>query len=399
MGSYRLIKSLIQEIAKGIDRLIDTNVLTGRERVAVYGLERYSFAIRTIMEHRNMVISCYVSEDHTQVIQQRRKIKDFVCRYLSNDRDVIDIVDLDEYLERKERDVLLIADPGYHSIAARMDALGLKENKDYYMVYDFSDEDINRIVTGRRLISVDEMKHKEKAMLKFIDRYCNENRFRYWVCGGTLLGTIRHKGFIPWDDDIDIFLPMPDFLKFTLSLKNNPEYELMGYGTDGGEDFIEPYAKLLEKKTVLVENIGTLRKVSSVWVDVFPIIGLPGDERQRHSFFNEYQEIEKSAWQDFYKTDGDIAVFKKWFVTQKEYLQKYDFDTAEYVGVLGTLYGKRDCASKSVYDDTIRMRFEDIEVNVPIGYDEYLSNHYGSNYMDLPPIEKRVALHDIKAYE
>lgn len=399
MGSYRLIRSLIHEIASGIDRLIGTGNLEGGSSITLYGLNRYSFAMRTILEHRGLVVSCYVSEDEAEVIKKKREIKDFACKFLSSERDIINILSLSEYIERHEENKLLIADADYQEIAARLDSMGLKENKDFFKICDFEDPEIEEIVSGRRLLSVDEMKAKEKAMLSFIDKYCRKKGLRYWVCGGTLLGAVRHEGFIPWDDDIDVFLPMPDYLKFTESFRDDPDYELMGYGTEGGEDFIEPFAKLLEKDTVLDENIGTLRKVSAVWVDVFPIVGLPDDERVRHRFFSEYREIEKSAWQDFYKTDGDIGVFKKWFVKQKQYLHRYDFDNAGYVGVLGTLYDEKDSTTRSVYNDTIRMKFEDIEVNAPGGYKEYLSNHYGSNYMDLPPIEKRITIHDIKAYE
>ncbi len=399
MSGYRLIRSLIGEIANGLDKLIDSGKLNGGSRIALYGLDRYSFAMRTILEHRGLSVSCYVSEDEAEVIKKRREIKDFACKFLSADRDVIDILGLTEYLDSHKGSMLLIADAAYKDIASRLGALGLKEDKVFFKICDFFDEEIEEIVSGRRLLSVDEMKAKEKAMLSYIDEYCRKNGLRYWVCGGTLLGAVRHKGFIPWDDDIDVFLPMPDYLKFTESFRDDPDYELMGYGTEGGEDFIEPFAKLLDKDTVLDESIGTLRKLSAVWVDVFPLVGLPDDDKERHRFFSEYREIEKSAWQDFYKTDGDIGVFKTWFVKQKEYLHRYDFDNAGYVGVLGTKYDEKDCTTRPVYDDTIRMKFEDIEVNAPAGFKEYLSNLYGSNYMDLPPIEKRITIHDIKAYE
>ena len=399
MAGYRLIRSLIGEVASGIDNLIDRGDLTGDRSIALYGLHRYSFAMRTILEHRGIGVLCYVSEDGAEVVKKRREIKDFAYKFLSNDRDIISIVSLDNYLDRARESLLLISDPGYQSIAARLRSMGLKENKDFFNVCDFFDPEIDGMVSGKRLLSVDEMKEKEKAMLSFIDAYCRENNLRYWVCGGTLLGTVRHKGFIPWDDDIDVFLPMPDYLKFTESLKNHPDYELMGYGTEGGEGFIEPFAKLLDRSTVLDENIGTIRKISAVWVDVFPLVGLPDDDGERHLFFSEYREIEKSAWQDFYKTDGNLGVFKKWFVKQKEYLHRYDFDSAGHVGVLGTHYDERDSTSRSVYNETVRMKFEDIEVNAPAGYKEYLSNLYGSDYMVLPPVEKRVVLHDIKAYE
>ena len=79
-------------------------------------------------------------------------------------------------------------------------------------------------------------------------------------------------------------------------------------------------------------------------------------------------------------------------------MSKYDFDEASYVGVLGTAYGERDCTTRRVYNGTLRMPFEDIEVNVPVGFEEYLGNLYGSDWMTLPDESKRKTHHNISAY-
>jgi lipopolysaccharide cholinephosphotransferase len=91
-------------------------------------------------------------------------------------------------------------------------------------------------------------------------------------------------------------------------------------------------------------------------------------------------------------------VFPKWYPKQKEFLEKYDFDRSEYVGVLGTAYGDKDSTTNKVYSDTLRAPFEDIEVNIPVGYKEYLDHLYGSDWMQLPEESKRKSLHEIKAY-
>jgi lipopolysaccharide cholinephosphotransferase len=138
--------------------------------------------------------------------------------------------------------------------------------------------------------------------------------------------------------------------------------------------------------------------VYPVWVDVFPLIGLPDDAKERHLFFTEYKELEKRIWEDFYAQDGDISVFSKWFPRQKEFFQRYEFDRTEYVGVLGTAYGERDSTGRAVYEQTLRLPFENIEVNVAAGYQEYLDHLYGTDWMQLPEESKRKSHHELKAY-
>ena len=95
--------------------------------------------------------------------------------------------------------------------------------------------------------------------------------------------------------------------------------------------------------------------------------------------------------------DGSFDSFGIHYEAQRQLLEKYDFDSSEYVGVPGTAYGERDCTTRKVYDDVVRMPFEDIMVNVPGGYDEYLTNLYG-DYMKMPRESDRVSVHLIEAY-
>lgn len=86
-----------------------------------------------------------------------------------------------------------------------MELLGYEENVQLFAVYDFRDNKLDNFLEKKVRMDLIEIKQIEKRMLAYVDNFCRKNKLRYWVCGGTLLGTIRHKGFIPWDDDIDIF--------------------------------------------------------------------------------------------------------------------------------------------------------------------------------------------------
>ena len=141
-----------------------------------------------------------------------------------------------------------------------------------------------------------------------------------------------------------------------------------------------------------------IRKVRPLTLDIFPLIGLPEKKEKRLLFFQEYYEVEKRIWEDFYANNGDLDVYNKWYSKQKEFLEAYDFEQSAYVGVLGTVYRERDYTKRTVYDSTLRLPFEDIEVNVPAGYQEYLDNLYGKGWQELPDESRRVSNHNVEAY-
>lgn len=399
MGSY-YIKSIIGEIARGIEDLVERNIVNGNRQVLLYGLDRYSFAMRTILFNLGYNnIEGYVSDDEAAVVQYRLEIKNFACKFLNQGSGLINVWTLAERLSPLDRDVLiLIASKTYAAEKAKLEAMGYRENAHYYIVYDFQDAELDALFEGKGRMSLGEIKQTEKQMLIYVDKLCTKYNLRYWVCGGTLLGTVRHKGFIPWDDDIDIFLPWQDYLKLIEVFEETERYGIMGFGTARGNNFLDAFAKVVDKRTIVNEDISTLRKVNPLWVDIFPLIGLPDGAGERHLFFTNYKELCRKIWQDFYATNGSADVFPRWSPRQREYLSKYDFDEASYVGVLGTAYGERDCTTRKVYDKTVRMPFEDIEVNVPAGYEEYLDNLYGKDWMQLPDESRRKTHHDIQAY-
>lgn len=126
-----------------------------------------------------------------------------------------------------------------------------------------------------RLISFEEHKKIQLSILRDIDVFCQKNQIKYFLAFGTLLGAIRHKGFIPWDDDIDIAMPRPDYNKFILSF-NGMVDNLKVLAPEIDLDYYAPYANVYDTRTVLEEK-GTshLKFEIGVKIDVFPIDGVP----------------------------------------------------------------------------------------------------------------------------
>lgn len=394
-----MIVSLIQRIAEGIDALIDNGTVSSKKRIVLYGLGRYSFAMRTILSHRDIAVDAYLTDDEAEAIGVRREIKDYASRFFRSERDVIDVLSIKDKIKVDGKDtVILVASADYKSICGKLSEIGLMEYKDFYKVYDCYEPDIDGFLKNKKRMSLEEIKLTSKQMLKVIDEYCSAKDLRVWASGGTMLGAVRHKGFIPWDDDIDVFLPIEDYMKLVHDFPEDDRYFFSGFGMPDGSEFMESYARMQDRKTWLDHDMLIVRRLEHVWLDVFPLVGLPSDEDERRKFFAEFREINKSIVQDFYKNDGSMDVFVRRFHDMDEYLFRYPFDEAEYVGVLGTRYWEKDCTPRSVYDQTIRMRFEDMEIGVPQGYDTYLTNLYGSDWHEIPNESRRAPLHRIRGY-
>ncbi len=140
-----------------------------------------------------------------------------------------------------------------------------------------------------RKITLDEMKSLELEMLKDVAAFCDKNHIRYYLSGGTLLGAVRHKGFIPWDDDIDIIMPRPDYMKFVSSYNgSHPLYYVKSIEND--PRYWRTFAKVFDSRTFLKEDAIRIDKPgNAVFIDIFPMEGLPPSRMQQYILFKEQE--------------------------------------------------------------------------------------------------------------
>lgn len=394
--SVYYLKSIIYEIAQEISRLIEKNIITNNKRIFLYGFDTYSFAMKTILANNGFKTDGYVSDDVEQIIAYKRQAK-AALHYLNSTRDMINISAIEEELIPFD-DSIIVLNASKDCPISKIINLGYHQNSHIFQVFDWEQNIFAETMRNKKRMNIRDIQDVAKEILCKVDAFCLENGIRYWVCGGTLLGTIRHKGFIPWDDDVDIFMPWDDYRRFISEFSYKGMYQIISPENVDRSDFYGLFSKIFDDKTMVMENEPLVRFIHPVAIDVFPLIGMPGKKEERCIFFRRYRELMHQITEDFYANNGDYGVYNKWYSAQKEFLEKYDFAQSDFVGVLGTGYGERDCASASIYDATIRLPFEDIRVNVPVGYREYLDNLYGKDWAELPPEEKRKSHHGMEAY-
>lgn len=268
-----------------------------------------------------------------------------------------------------------------------------------------------------REINLDEMKVIELNILKQIHEICIAQNYRYFLVGGTLLGAVRHKGFIPWDDDIDIGMPRPDYEKFIeYCTSNEVPFNLLCNKINSGYGYL--FSKAMDKNTVLIEESGNKNNIElGVYVDIFPIDGLGDTFEEALSNLNktrlDRELLVASNWRRFARSKTRAIYFEpirfafyclSRFASFEKLIQrietKYEvdaFDTKKYVGCICGSYRNKEIVEQMVFAEYEDIPFEDAVFKCPKNYDQYLSSIYG-DYMQLPPENKRVTHHSFKAY-
>lgn len=250
-------------------------------------------------------------------------------------------------------------------------------------------------------VSLTEMHQLQLRIMDCIHEYCVSNNIRYSLGGGTLLGAIRHKGFIPWDDDMDIMMPRPDYERFIKGFHKQYNYcEVQHWRYD--KSYYLPWAKVYDNRTVLQEKC--LR--TGVYIDIFPIDGIPSEEHH-----DQYARgYGKRAWRPMVFTRPFRERPFKWKIVSlillpknffhrlcDSYLMQYDFETSPCTGCTTGSYGKLEYMGPDTFKKYIDMDFEGRKLKAIAEYDAYLTKHYG-DYMQLPPEEKQVSHHKYECW-
>ncbi|NLZ75911.1 MAG: LicD family protein [Erysipelotrichia bacterium] len=265
-------------------------------------------------------------------------------------------------------------------------------------------------------LTLDEIKEVLIELLEEFDEICRKEGLNYSLGGGSAIGAVRHKGFIPWDDDIDVAMLRKDYNKFieyckthkttfkTCFHETNSNYYLM-FGK-----VYNPNTKFIQDKVISADQVG-------IALDIFPIDYLAKDYDTSLKLYKKSEFLRNllltKNWKKYYKgkSDNKILEIGRWmffalsrFLNGKKLIEKIEKiyinnkkENAEFAMCVCGVYEEKEIMSKKIYDEYMDIEFEGKNYMIFTKYDEYLRQMFG-DYMKLPPKEKQKPHHEYPAY-
>lgn len=273
---------------------------------------------------------------------------------------------------------------------------------------------------NKKELSIKETQAVSLEILHTIATICEEQHYRYALIYGTLIGAVRHHGFIPWDDDIDIMMPRPDYDKLLNYLREHIcEYpNLKVFNREECPEYPYMITRISDDRYV-IEMDNERPYGMGVFIDIYPYDGLGNTREEAVAYGLKGDLLSSLCYQstrEHFAIETTTSLIRKILkypvylfskMISKEYFQNKleklarvkDYDSSEYVGcVVWLSWGEKDIFSRKWFDETVFMPFEKYEFRVPKDYDKVLRHEYG-DYMQLPPEKDRVGHHFYKAYK
>lgn len=260
-------------------------------------------------------------------------------------------------------------------------------------------------------IGPDEIKRIQLDMLKDLHTFCMEHDINYSLAYGTLLGAVRHQGYIPWDDDVDLMMPRADYNRF-LKTYGNKTYRIVDMSVN--PDYGLSYAKVEDARTMMDENVEG-GSAYGVYIDVFPVDNVPDGMSERKIFYRKKSVLNTLFNLKTVRVAKGRSLLKNLVLlmshmllsfVSRQYLAhrmsemaiKFQGEKTSFMGIVAPADSRiEEVIPSCFFDEYIELPFEDVLVMSIKEYDKYLTAAYG-DYMQLPPVEKRVTHHAFRAY-
>lgn len=268
------------------------------------------------------------------------------------------------------------------------------------------------ILENQRMQKLRKIQLEQLELIHCFEKICDEEHLSYYMLHGTMLGAVRHKGYIPWDDDADFGMPRPDYEKFLL-VAGKYLHERMSL-EKGDTDTTYPYyySRLSSSNKSIVVGIGRDGRKEKVWVDIFPLDGMPTEKvvfiMHRFNLFIRRALFQYSRFDEIVNTSkagrpwyerfliflGKHLPIERCLSKEKERkkldkaLKKYPFEGSDYLVNFMGGYKLRELFRKDVFGKGAFYEFEGMSLRGPENYDYYLTQLYG-DYMTPPPESER----------
>ncbi len=255
------------------------------------------------------------------------------------------------------------------------------------------------------------IKNAELRIVNEINQICLRNNIKYSMIGGTLIGAVRHHGFIPWDDDIDLMMERSEYERFLSIAEKELSEEFYIADYEHTPSIGEPFTKIMMKNTVMKECFtGSSNAPAGIFVDIFPVDNAPESKIfktiQRYKNYSLRKKILIKSDYRFGKTGVKKIIYdalgKFTFESKSDLVRKYrnnqtkynHRNTAEYVSLCGAYDYNRETLPKQWLSEYIFLEFEGQKLMAFKDYDKIL-RHYFGDYMKLPPENERICRHAV----
>ncbi len=259
-------------------------------------------------------------------------------------------------------------------------------------------------------IDREKLKAIQLNLLKLFIEVCKKYNLKYYCVGGTLLGAVRHGGYIPWDDDIDVAMPREDYEKFLIDVRKDLPERYFIQTTETDKEYLQTFAKLRDSNTTYIETTSAKLNINhGVYIDVFVLDGYPKSKtaQKKLTIQKKVMEFYRSPKWNLEESAAKRKIRKlvaaicypvlspsKVIKSFEKMIKKYKCTECDYVISHGGAWGKKEIYPKCFFGEGSAGKFENIDVVFPDNYDDFLKHVYG-DYMKFPPPEEQVPHHDV----
>lgn len=380
LGTYNYVNEIYKELSS-----IDEKYHLTNKKVVLFGENHYTYCLCKWMYSHNIKVYKIIDNDYR--------------KWTGGYRDDYKVES--PYKMKWEMDVFVIIT----TIRYTEEMLGLLREMDGFreeQVYCLQcDRNRNRLISFQSKEgmwwnpSFSEIQEKQYDMFRYFKDVCTRHHLRYYLWAGSLLGAVRHKGMVPWDNDIDIVMPVNDFLVLEKILLEDERYGIYSFWsmTENHKAYHD-VIKMVDMNTKQTWNMNPLYLDGYLAIDIFLLCGMPDSPNEQDFLRRKLTAIEQ-LWMKQLAADYGTELYswkdhKECLEQLKELMLEYPYDSSNYIGLVHLGFDTYITERKN-YDHPVMMEFYQEDEPVMANYDWLLQEMYG-NYMNYPPDEGRQPL-------